>query len=540
MKNLLTYVFLIFTLAGFSQGTTITIGDKVDNASNADSLDGKLPAFFVDTATVQNVFGIKNFKTGLTTKILTLTPKGSLVIDAPANTIFANNSRITVTPDADYVLTSTPTIPPGIDGQLITIHNESPSFSIDLQDKSILTGSGIILNGAEGALKPKGTMMLQYCEVDTAWAVVSNPNQASAGATANLVDVRNVSGTAISAGKAVYITGFNVGQNRITIDLADADDLSKMPSIGLTATSIGDGANGQIVAFGSCLGKVNTSTAAVNDGVYVDTIPGELIFIRPDLDHIQKIGIVTRVNSSGNILIYGAGRTNDIPIDLTVGIITADSINVDSINIQSQLSFDNGATITNTETDTLFLTETIIRLAGKVILDNYLRHHDITISSATLGPNVPTATTVGTFRGLGFDADNEAVYFVIEIPPDWNAVSDMTLVVHWFSTSGDIIANGETVKWDASYRSIAEGEAVDNGTVVVATGTFTGGASEIDKEHYQTPLTIVYSGGNQPLVAGDDIGFQFDRDVSGDTYSGAGIVYKVDLVYYSNTVPQGD
>ncbi len=181
-----------------------------------------------------------------------------------------------------------------------------------------------------------------------------------------------------------------------------------------------------------------------------------------------------------------------------------------------------------------------LTIGGDVTLPDYTRHHDITMGAATTGPTAPSLTTVGTFRGLGFSADNETVNFALEVPADWNGTSNMTLVIHWHSASGDVIANGETVKWDGTYRSIASGEAVDNGTAVTATATFTGGASETDKEHYETSITIVYTGGNQPLAVGDDIGFQLDRDVSGDSYSGAGIVYKIDLVYTSNTIPRGD
>ena len=72
----------------------------------------------------------------------------------------------------------------------------------------------------------------------------------------------------------------------------------------------------------------------------------------------------------------------------------------------------------------------------------------------------------------------------MEVPSDWDGASDMTLVIHWYPTTGDAVANGETVKWDITYRSIADGEAVTNGTAVSATATFTGGGSEIDEEHY--------------------------------------------------------
>lgn len=196
--------------------------------------------------------------------------------------------------------------------------------------------------------------------------------------------------------------------------------------------------------------------------------------------------------------------------------------------------------------DALLITDNVltplfkVRNDGLITVLDYIRHDDITASSATSGPTAPTETTVGTFRGLGYDTDNEASFFAIEVPSDWNGTSDMALVVHWYPTEGDAVANTETVKWDITYRSISAGEAVDNGTAVVATATFTGGASEGDKEHYETSITIDFDNANQPLSVDDDIGFQFDRDVTGDTYSGSGIVYKWDLVYTANTIPRGD
>lgn len=167
---------------------------------------------------------------------------------------------------------------------------------------------------------------------------------------------------------------------------------------------------------------------------------------------------------------------------------------------------------------------------------DYTRHHDLQIGAAVLGPNAPTATTVGTARGLGFDADNEAAFVAVEVFSEWDGSSNMSARIHWYPTSGDAVANTEKVKWDAHYRSIAVGEAIDNGTLVTATTTFTGGASETDKESYETVITIAYTGGNQPLTKGDQLVIQIDRDVTGEaggggSYSGMGIITKVELEY---------
>lgn len=59
MRKLLTFLFTIITLAGFSQNVTITVGQI--SATNTDSLGGKGASFYVDTATNQTIFGTKIF-----------------------------------------------------------------------------------------------------------------------------------------------------------------------------------------------------------------------------------------------------------------------------------------------------------------------------------------------------------------------------------------------------------------------------------------------------------------------------------------------
>lgn len=171
---------------------------------------------------------------------------------------------------------------------------------------------------------------------------------------------------------------------------------------------------------------------------------------------------------------------------------------------------------------------------GGLIIPEYTRHFDVMPSSALLGPTAPTVDVQDTFAGLGFDADAEAAYLDIEVPDEWVGISDMTLEVVWMPESGDAIADTETVKWDISYRSIADGEAVDNGTVATATATYTQSGAGTDKELIKTEITLDYDGANQPLTIGDTLGIKFDRDVTGDTYSGKAIVVRWELYYTAN------
>ena len=62
MRKLLFVISLVlYTLIGFSQGITVTVGGVSATAENTDSLGGKGAVFYVDTATNQSISGIKTF-----------------------------------------------------------------------------------------------------------------------------------------------------------------------------------------------------------------------------------------------------------------------------------------------------------------------------------------------------------------------------------------------------------------------------------------------------------------------------------------------
>ena len=81
MKRILTILFTIITVSGFSQSTTITVGD-ISGASvaNSDSLGGMPPAYFIDTTTAQNITGLKTFD--------------NLVADTVLSSVFQSNSAV--------------------------------------------------------------------------------------------------------------------------------------------------------------------------------------------------------------------------------------------------------------------------------------------------------------------------------------------------------------------------------------------------------------------------------------------------------------
>jgi len=156
--------------------------------------------------------------------------------------------------------------------------------------------------------------------------------EASEEASKLVLDARNNNvGYAITIGTPVYETTFNSGQDRINIEEARASDPSTMPAKGVTITDLANNTNGQILVYGELEG-VDTSAFDVSDELFVAP-NGGLTNTRPtDPGHlVQKIAVVLKKSASnGAILVYGAGRTNDVPNSISVaGIITASSFDGD-------------------------------------------------------------------------------------------------------------------------------------------------------------------------------------------------------------------
>jgi hypothetical protein len=119
----------------------------------------------------------------------------------------------------------------------------------------------------------------------------------------------NSTGATITKGSAVYISGHTT-----ETQVADADNssASTMPAFGIAKDDIANGATGVIVLAGEITG-INTSAYSEGDELYVGT-GGALTDTRPTgTALIQKIAKVTKAAASGELLVMGAGRTNDVP-----------------------------------------------------------------------------------------------------------------------------------------------------------------------------------------------------------------------------------
>lgn len=134
--------------------------------------------------------------------------------------------------------------------------------------------------------------------------------------------VKNTSGGTLLKGTPVYATGAVGASGATEVSAADASNSAKMPAIGLLESDLANNAAGFCCPLG-IVNNLNTSAYAINGVVYVAS-GGGLTATRPTgaTTQIQNIGRVTRVQSStGQILVMGPGRSNDVPNKIDIAYL---------------------------------------------------------------------------------------------------------------------------------------------------------------------------------------------------------------------------
>ncbi len=128
------------------------------------------------------------------------------------------------------------------------------------------------------------------------------------------IQVRNESGSAMSRGDLVFISGYNLGLDRPLVTLTDANGVGTFPAIGILDAAANNNQDTHCTVQGRFT-DIDTSAFSVGDSVYMSETAGEFS-TRPTAaaSQVQAIGIVLRSNLNNGVLeITGAGRTNDIP-----------------------------------------------------------------------------------------------------------------------------------------------------------------------------------------------------------------------------------
>jgi len=216
--------------------------------------------------------------------------------------------------DAGDTITLTNTSSPSVSGQIRTVSDSNETLSTT--SPTILIRKGNYWYGYGGgvvnALTDIGDVTITSASSEqglfyngSAWV---NEFPTLIGQYA-----RNSTGSTISKGKLVYISGYDVGSGYPEISLADNTSSSTMSALGVVREDILNNATGFVIVNGR-ISNVDTSAFSVNAVVYVGT-SGDFTTTKPTgTGLIQNVGKVLRSHASnGQIEIISIGRTNDVP-----------------------------------------------------------------------------------------------------------------------------------------------------------------------------------------------------------------------------------
>ena len=116
--------------------------------------------------------------------------------------------------------------------------------------------------------------------------------------------VKNSSGSTITKGQAVYVTGADGTNALIGLASASADPTSSK-TLGIAASTMTNNAFGYVIENGQ-LSNIDTSSATAGSSIWLGSTPGSLVFNNPPAEpnHSVYLGVVTKANvSTGEILV---------------------------------------------------------------------------------------------------------------------------------------------------------------------------------------------------------------------------------------------
>ena len=123
------------------------------------------------------------------------------------------------------------------------------------------------------------------------------------------IDVYNDTGSDLTEGKSVYVSGYDATTELPEVTYAKSDAPGTMPAFGIVKETITTGNAGIVVAFGMLAG-INTSAFTQGDILFVDAaVAGDLTEVEPAGNEIQVVAQVIKDDASdGRLKVMCVGR----------------------------------------------------------------------------------------------------------------------------------------------------------------------------------------------------------------------------------------
>lgn len=135
------------------------------------------------------------------------------------------------------------------------------------------------------------------------------------GPAYHTLDVKNVSGSSISKGDPVFISGYSV--SKPSVAKCNSTDLETFPVIGLATTAIPTGSDG-VVLLSGVFSNINTNAYNVGNKLYVAD-GGGLTATQPTTGS-GAVAVVLKKNASSGTILVGQPKGNGTWGSLKAGL----------------------------------------------------------------------------------------------------------------------------------------------------------------------------------------------------------------------------
>jgi hypothetical protein len=315
------------------------------------------------------------------------------------------------------------------------------------------------------------------------------------------IECKNTSGSTITKGTPVYVTGTVGTSFRVQIAPADASDSAKMPAVGVLETDLANNSEGYAVTGGLLKNlttdPIDSTNTASNDTIYVKS-GGGLTMTKPTgTNLIQNIGKVARVNSSnaGSIIVSSILRTNDLPniaqnniwLGNSSSVPTATSHTVGNISDVTLSTLSDGQVLTWDNTNSYWKNAASAGSTSLNVEKNILTGDGstvaFTVSSSIVSENNTQIYIDGVYQSKDNYSTSGSTVTFTTAPPNGAEIE----IIHFVSVQGAIKLDSFTG---------------DNSTV-----TFSTGASIIDENNTQVYIDGVYQSKDNYTTSGSNITF---------------------------------